>query len=114
MKPTAIRLALADLCPKVLAVRGFGSSYQIIWRSDYNDSTLGPVPSVDPLSAEAMVEILSTLTYEEQPVYLGILKYRVMIKAEGVSEWDVHTASQLHRAQAFLRLKNRWVEEAGK
>lgn len=50
----------------------------------------------------AMASAEKTVAYEIQPLLLRELKREVMNYSEGVSDWDVYTATAAQRADAFL------------
>lgn len=58
----------------------------------------------------AMVSALDALPYEKQAIYMHILCFKVMMKSEGVSDYEKHTATAAQRAEAFLRTLNIWTE----
>jgi hypothetical protein len=45
----------------------------------------------------------AVLTYEQQPVFLAVLK-RILMTSAGVSDWDVLHASPAQRADALLKV----------
>ena len=50
----------------------------------------------------AMASAEKTVPYELQPLLLRELKRTVMNYSDGVSDWDVYTATAAQRADAFL------------
>lgn len=61
------------------------------------------VPAYDQ-SLDAMAEAeKAVLTYEQQPVFLAVLK-RILMTPAGVSDWDVLHASPAQRADALLKV----------
>jgi hypothetical protein len=46
-------------------------------------------------------EMLRTMPYEKEASYMHILTYKIMMKDEGVSEFDKHMATPCQRSAAF-------------
>lgn len=58
----------------------------------------------------AIHEALKSLPYQEQPRYLQVLTRDVLMKDEGVSDWDKHMAEAPQRCEALLRTIGKWKE----
>ena len=63
----------------------------------------------DPVNdLNAMHEAEKVLTYEQLPVYIATLKNPVLMKDEGVSDFDLMHSTAAQRAEAFLRTLGLW------
>lgn len=56
----------------------------------------------------AMHEAEKVLTYAQQPRYIHILRHRVLMCDEGVSDFDLMHATASMRAEAFGQTLNLW------
>lgn len=108
------RIAIAEACPSVFAVRRFSDGKtQIVWRMD-ND-TQGPVATVDPLSdLNAMHEAEKTLTHEQRITYWNLLWQSLMVGEVLEHGFRILSATAAQRAEAFLKTLNLWQDDAPK
>lgn len=59
----------------------------------------------------AIAEAVGKLPYEKQSIYMNILTFKVLMKEEGVSDFDRHQASAAQRTEALCRTlwPERWT-----
>lgn len=122
MTPEEQRIAIAEACGwKTPNPRHYTKSTPVHplwkhrpeWDGVKHSATSSPVAIPDYLNdLNAMAQAEATVPYKLQPVLVDKLKRFVMRYEEGVSDWDVYTATADQRAEAFLRTIGKWKEEA--
>jgi len=72
---------------------------------------IGPIPVPDYFNdLNACHEMLMAMPYEKEALYMHCLTYKIMMKDEGVSEFDKHMATPPQRAEAFGICLGLWKE----
>lgn len=115
MSPIKQQQAIAESC-------GWTDIQDPHFMSALMKTPVGRVPGGDSLggftsipdylgSLEAINSAVASLPYDRQPVYIHKLTFTVMMKEEGVSDFERHLATAPQRAEAYLRTIDKWEEQ---
>jgi hypothetical protein len=109
MTPEQQRIAIAEACGWE---KNTDSMIAHCFPEQMKSPTNGHVKIIpDYLSdLNAMHEAEKVLKYEKLPVYVHILRHEILMKDEGVSDFDLLHATAAQRAEAFLRCLNLWQD----
>lgn len=111
MTPEAQRIAIAEACGWE-RWRPLDDTKPItVWRNTKGTNIARFENLPDYLNdLNVMHEAEKVLTYEQLPFYVSTLKNPILMKEEGVSDFDCIHATAAQRAKAFLRTLGLWVD----